>query len=254
MRWFLFDNIIGRTRIFGGITVIPDLQASDFELLRIVLEDLHHVRKVTGPTCTDSELRRVSVQLRHLLVEDAYVRSWKRLGLQPKAPFIIAPRLRTDGLDQNAFAVAGGGDVNGLSIANFRMEVGRTYSPEEARARYEREKGDLDFPFSVSDYKGSTSVYLDGRKVSRKQLIQYVANKKGGAHLDHNRKKDEEVYALLDKALARPDSFGGRIGDPETPGKNSIYLELLSIGQQLTSSPDTMRYMAAAEVLLKQEP
>jgi hypothetical protein len=105
-------------------------------------------------------------------------RSWKLLQLQPKSPTIIAPRLRTDGLGSNDFAVAGGGNVAGMAIANFRDRQGSARSPEEAKAIYEREKNDIEYPFSLSDYKQSCAVYVRGQKVSRRQLVLYVAHKK----------------------------------------------------------------------------
>jgi hypothetical protein len=179
-------------------------------------------------------------------------RSWKLLQLQPKSPTIIAPRLRTDGLGSNDFAVAGGGNVAGVAIANFRDRQGSARSPEEAKAIYEREKNDIEYPFSLSDYKQSCAVYVRGQKVSRRQLVLYVAHKKGGAHLDHTRKKDKQAYCALDAAIESGWSFGaspaGQSGQEH--GKNPVYLELLSIGQNLTNSPDIRRFMDGASNVL----
>jgi hypothetical protein len=224
------------------------LQKPERELVEVALEDLRHIAKETQPECDDHQLRRVSVQLRHLLIEDAFVRSWKLLQMQPKSPMVVAPRLRTDDLGPNDFAVAGGGDLGGVSVGNAKV-WDRALSAEEVKAVYEREKNDMAYTFSLSEYKDSCAVYVMGRKISRKQLVQYIANKKGGAHLDHERKKDEEAYAALDNALASSLVFGGRPAQnnqPNLPGKNAVYLELLSIGQYLTNSPDTRRFMEAA--------
>ncbi len=93
-----------------------------------------------------------------------------------------------------------------------------------------------------------------GQKVSRQQLVQYIANKKGGAHLDNSRKKDEQAYAALDAALKSSWIFCGRQGSDtklNLPGKNPVYLDLLSIGQNLTNSPDTKRFIEAAQSLLQ---
>src|SRR5262249_51237121 len=91
-----------------------NLQPQDRELIELTLEDLRHIAKEASPECDDHQLRRLSVQLRNLLIEDCFVRSWKLLQLQPKSPTIIAPRLRTDGLGPNDFSVAGGGNVGGV--------------------------------------------------------------------------------------------------------------------------------------------
>lgn len=230
------------------------LQREDRELVETTLEDIRHIARETEPLCDDHQLRRVSVQLRRLLVDDAFVRSWKLLKLQPKSPTVVAPRLRADGLFSSDFAVAGGGDVGGISIGNAKFMPGRALSSEEVKALYEREKNDMEFNFSLSEFKDSCAVYAAGQKITRQQLIQYIANKKGGAHLDHKRKKDEEAYVVLDKALENSMQFGGRPaqnGEPTVSGKNGIYLELLSIGQFLTNSPDTKRFIEAAEAYLK---
>jgi hypothetical protein len=216
-----------------------NLQPQDQEVVRLTLADLRHIAKETDPACDDDQLRRVSVQLRNLLIYDWLGRSWRLLQLEPKAPIIIAPRLRTEGLGSN-LAVAGGGDVAGAAVGNFRVTVGRALSPEELKARGERAKGDMEYAFSLADYKKSCAVYVRGQKVSREQLVQYVAVKKGGAHLDHKRKKDDHAYSALDAAIASRFWFG-------PSGKNAVYLELLSIGQNLTSSPDIVRFMEAAQ-------
>jgi hypothetical protein len=209
------------------------------ELVEVTLEDLRHIARESVPECDDHQLRRVSVELRKLLHEGYLVRSWKLLQLLPKAPIIIAPRLKTAGLGANDFVVAGGGALPGVAIGNFRV---RTSAPsaEELKAEYEQEKGNIEHPFSLSDYKESCAIYIRGQKVSRRQLVLYVANKKGGVHLDKARKKDEAAYAMLDAAVESGFWFG-------PTGKNAVYLELLSIGQNLTSSPDIKRFMNEAQ-------
>lgn len=178
------------------------------------------------------------MQLRSLLFhEDYLIRSWKLLQLEPKSPTIIAPRLRTDGLRPDDFAVAGGGDTGGMAVSSVNHQHGRArpLSPDEIRAKL----ADLEHPFSLSDYKQSCAVYAGGQKVSRRQLVLYVAHKKGGAHLDHRRMKDEQAYIALDAAIDSGRWFGAT-------KKNTVYLELLSIGQHVTDSPDIRRFMEDA--------
>src|SRR5271155_2308852 len=105
-----------------------DLQSSERELIELTLEDLRHLAKETEPGCDDHQLRRLSVQLRRLLVEDTFVRSWKLLQLQPKSPTVIAPRLRTEDLGQSDFAVAGGGNLGDLAIGNAKFRPSRALS------------------------------------------------------------------------------------------------------------------------------
>jgi hypothetical protein len=195
-----------------------NLKPQERELVENTLEDLRHIAKEAGPNADDHQLRRVSVQLRQLLVDDYLIRSWRLLQLEPKAPTIIAPRLRPEQYGSEDFAVAGGGMVGGLAVGALH----------------------------IADFMQSCAVYVKGRKVSRKQLVQYVANKKGGAHLDGSRKNDEEAYSALDNVT---DAVQVK-GDEKLSPKNTIYLELLSIGQNLTQSPDIQRFMEAAEAAL----
>jgi hypothetical protein len=222
------------------------LGLQDRQLVELTLEDLQHTARESVPHCDDHQLRRVSVQLRNLLIEDWLVRSWKLCQMQPKSPVIIAPRLRTEGLGPNDLAVAGGGNVGHGNIGNFRFTKGAS-SPEEIRERYEQGKRDIEYQFSLSDYKESCAVYIHGQKVSRRQVVQYVANKKGGAHLDNVRKKDEQVYTALDAAIESGLWFGG---DADHGSKNAVYLEMISIGQSLTNSPDILRFMEFAPSVL----
>jgi hypothetical protein len=222
------------------------LQPQQRELIALTLEDLRHIAKQSVPDCDDHQLRRVSVQLRNLLIEDCLIRSWKLLQLEPKSPNIIAPRLRTEELQSTDFAVAGGGNIAGMMVGNARITVGRASSPEERKARYEKTKGDMEFSFSLSDYMQSCALFVQGQKISRRQLVQYVANKKGGAHLDNSRKKDEQAYRALDAAIESGFWFGAGQTQPSHPGKNAVYLELLSIGQNLTTSPDIKRLIEIA--------
>ena len=137
-----------------------------------------------------------------------------------------------------------------MTVGTFRVTPGRAASPEEVKARYEREKGDMEYQFSLSDFKNSCAVYFRGQKMSREQVVKYVAHKKGGAHLDNKRAKNEQAYRALDAAIKSGFWFGAGQTGNRHPGKNAIYLTLISIGQNLTSSPDILRFMEAAQAHL----
>ena len=223
----------------ANVSFSPD----ERELLEMVAEDIPYIAAEAGPSCTDHQLRRISVQLRNLVIYDHLLRCWRLLNLEPKQPIIKAARLRTDGFDANAVAVAAGGEIGGMRIANATMHYGRAMTPEEVKRDYEQGLMDIEFPFKLSDYKMSCAIFVGGKRINRQQVIAYVANKKGGAHLDASRKKDEEACKALDD-LTNFLKIGG-YGNPTEAtiegGKNVIYMELLSIGQSVSSSPDVLR-------------
>ena len=72
------------------------------------------------------------------------------------------------------------------------------------------------------------------RAIRRRELVNYVANKRGGDHYDPKRKgKAEEAARLLDDAMdvhtamGRPMAFG----------------ELQATGQTLVSAPDVLEFL-----------
>ncbi len=225
----------------------------ELEKIEVVYEDLAYLRDVAGPECDDHQLRRISVQMRHLINDDRLIQAWKLLAMEPKQPVIVAPRLRHKDLDANAIAVAGGGQVGGVNIGIAKIMPGRAMTEKELKELHEKERGDIEFPWSLSDYKQSCGIFIQGKAIQRRQVVAFVANKKGGAHLDTSRKKDEEAYRCLDEAIKSGLLFGGRAASGQYPvkGKDPVYLELLSIAQQVTASTDIGRLMDACKAVLK---
>lgn len=106
----------------------------------------------------------------------------------------------------------------------------------------------VQIPFS--EYADSPVLFFLNKKVKRRQLIQYVANKRGGNHLDAKRdKKDEEIFSLLDK-LEFPTKFEHSLDDPGLgrkgglqflAGDKTIVMQaLLAIVEELGFSQDLM--------------
>jgi hypothetical protein len=90
------------------------------ELMDNVSNDILHIGAEAHLECTDHQLRRISVQLRALLIEDQLIQCWKLLGFDPKQPRIAAPRLQTDGLNNNAMAFAQGGTSGLTTLLGFK--------------------------------------------------------------------------------------------------------------------------------------
>jgi hypothetical protein len=78
------------------------------------------------------------------------------------------------------------------------------------------------------------SVMVKGAFVQRGDVIDYVCHKTGGAHLDTTRRSDSDK--LLDSLTASVHS-----------DRPMVYLELLAIGQQITSSEDWKRFREEAD-------
>jgi hypothetical protein len=69
---------------------------------------------------------------------------------------------------------------------------------------------------------------VEGEVFRRREIIQYVANKLGGAHYDERRDERERLLDYAQEAY--------KVAD-----KKPIYFELLSTGQKLVRSPDIER-------------
>jgi hypothetical protein len=242
----------GRTRLFVRFACIYSrcngaaqmtISTDDQELLDQTHADILHLEEAFDPATSDDQLRRVSPVLRNLLVHGHYRTSWRLLCMQPKSPTIIAPRLKTDGVPEGSFAMAGGGQTGpGRQISNFMLSPGI-----QNVAGVVTDEQDYQFP--LSEYMASCSIFAENRKISRHQIVLYVANKRGGAHLDRKRKDDDASYKALDTLSFI--GIGGSRDDEvitEKP-KHPAFFELLSIGQQVFNSPDTKRLIARYEEL-----
>ena len=221
----------------------------DLELIRMTAADLKFLGEAAHPTATDDELRRLSVTLRSLLVEGHIHKTWKLLG-QPKSPTIFAPKLRTDLVAPDCFASAGGAELPGgvisqASVSNRFMSIDELVAMAKTVSL-----GDTSFPFPLSDYLASCSIFTKGRRVTRQQVVLYVAHKKGGAHWDTSRsdKKAEISYKSLDdlgdvRIGGSYDAAGGVI----QKSKHPVSFEILSIAQLVFRSPDIQHLIAEAE-------
>jgi hypothetical protein len=94
----------------------------------------------------------------------------------------------------------------------------------------------------MSAYLESAAALIDGVKITRRDVIRFVANKLGGAHYDTRRggRPVEQRFVLLDKVSA---NYLPSIG----PEANGAYVELLSIAEALQQSTDAARFVAAFE-------
>jgi hypothetical protein len=80
----------------------------------------------------------------------------------------------------------------------------------------------------MSNWLASTCMRVGSVSVTRRDVIQFVANKLGGVHLDSKREAAHPGYRALDQARQAL-----QLGDLD-----AVYAELAAIGQQLANSPE----------------
>jgi len=183
----------------------------------------------------DESLRRNSLVLRRLLVEQDLLKAWRKVGFGDE-PMIEAPtlkeHLKTCPLQDVRFATAGGASYRGIQIAALFLRR-RAATPEQIR------RGSALGPYvfklhRFQEFIESPCMIAKGTAVTRRDLIRYVANKLGGAHTDKRRdtaRPLDAIFKLLDEIFQTT----------QVAGKNAIYYELLSIGQSMIRSEDINR-------------
>lgn len=76
-----------------------------------------------------------------------------------------------------------------------------------------------------------------GTEVNRREVIQYVAHKLGGAHFDPGRsRKGDDRLEVLDRLAQTQLEIAGK------RPINAVYVELLSIAESLAESGDASRF------------
>ena len=210
---------------------MPSRSRDEQYFIRTLLEDLDYLKREWTPKVTDAALRRGSPVLRRLLVNDDFLKAWHLLRVGHK-PHVKAPRaeyfLEHPEADRIEILISGGGHYAGAFAALAMVNTGRIPIP------LSRDINPIEYRFTLGEFLQSTGIYMSGLCVSRREVVQYVANKLGGAHLDFKRSgKLKEKFETLDRGADRLQIEGV----PKPAGKNAVYFELLSIGQLFAQSP-----------------
>ena len=95
--------------------------------------------------------------------------------------------------------------------------------------------------YSVNQFLGSPAVIIGLHLITRAEVIDYVANKQGGAHFDARRTKQREK--VLADLLDDDQIFVG--------GLSGIYFEILSMAHELALSPHARTVISQVRGLLK---
>jgi len=220
----------------------------DRDLLQIVASDIRMLdREWNKQDIDDDNVRRASTSLRMLLVEQRLIQAARSLDFEIR---IMAPAtdelLIGADLSSMKFFQAGGAKHREMNVMGVQLHD-RALSPREIKERYERQKHvATNQPMNVSKFLGQVSFVLEGTRISRDEVIKYVANKIGGAHFDRSRGSSalEKKYALLDKVHS-----GSYVN--VVAGKAPVFYELLSIGQYVGNSRHVQRLASKIDDYLK---
>lgn len=217
---------------------------SDKYFIQTIVEDLLHLKHSWSDVVDDAILRRDSAILRRLLIEGVLNKAWNILGFSQKI-CVVAPRaeffLETNDSHKIDFILAGGGLYQGI-IAALAM-----HNKGKETVKLPSHLNPIEHKFTLSEFLDSISIFVENTSISRCELIQYVANKLGGVHIDFSRKgRLAQKFETLDRNIERF-KFKGK---PPLKGKNTVYFELLSIGQLLSNSEDVKRLILKAEEFL----
>jgi hypothetical protein len=211
--------------------------AFDANLIRVARADLEHIGDQTNSDATNHRLRRVSTQLHFLLIEGVLMKAWKMLELA--GPFHLSMmKMNRLVLERSEWACAS--DVNygnGLTVGGACYIPGE-FTDDDIRALATFKPQE----FTLSEMLESYAIKHGDVAIKRRQLIQYVAVKLGGKHYDKTRKSDDVAYLALDKFSEQGILFSG-----QDDGVLAVFSEIMAIGQALHASPDTARFIDAAE-------
>lgn len=212
------------------------MNANDLYVIETVAQDLSFLRESWDESIDDASLRRSSNVLRMLLVDGNYGRAWRLAGFSQEPRIIatdLSANLGTIDRSRIVYAQAGGARFQGMELAGALM-VNYAMTDRELAQRTGNRSSPLRSEYGLSQFVESDCIIYKGVHIKRREIIQYVANKLGGAHLDVNRSLSKEHKDVLLDELRNT---------MQLVGKPSIYFELLSIGQAIAQAKDTLRFL-----------
>lgn len=229
-----------------------ELKVETVEEAAALLEDLAHLRGVLSKSePTRAELRNVSITLRRLLSQNERLKhiALPRVGnikipMPDNSPFYRESRKRSYQL-----FLSGGATIFGLSMAAIllmrggqRIDAARDYKPGTLK------------PQRLITFVRQPVICFNNTWVTRKQVIEYVANVMNVAHSDNPAKKDDDDYILdrvrqfgslksghgltINVDAAKPITLPF-VYDPDSV--DVVLFELLSAVDFLVNAPDVQR-------------
>ena len=191
-----------------------------------LLEDLAFLRKFhffhlrnwrDDPPFEDA--RRGSVMLRRWVADRELVGAWRAAGFEGE------PRIAAIDL---AAAVA----ARGAGVPDFALAGAAAYNRPAAGVAAAAPAA-APLPafrlYALAEYLESPGIYLRGKAVSRSEIIRYVAQQVEA------RQQDGAMAARMSRLEARANAFRA----------DAFLLELISIGQTVTQTPDVKKLVEA---------
>jgi hypothetical protein len=190
-----------------------------------IVQDLIYLRRwLHNPP--DDEIRRGRAILRRLLVERELGNAWRSSGFE-KEPHIIAVDLAAKVLNHSGqfpeLALAGGGSYKDWQIAC--TVLWKNSKPNDLQS------APVERAFSLSQYLESPAGLILGETISRRKVIKYMANVRGGVHLETAKARREERAFISHISTLE--------GAVNMFVMNGLLYELLSIGQAVAQAPDS---------------
>lgn len=225
-----------------GVIQHPDFTfgTMDYESLQFVANDLEFLG-TWGPEMSDGDIRRGSATLRRLVVEETYGIAWRAVGFE-REPTVTAVDIHNlfDRNDSHkvALALAAGAHFRGIHIACLLVNAGSSplAAPDPTVVTPDGCPGER--IFNLSEFVKSPSGYVSGESFSRRDVIKYIANVKGGVHLNPKQRKQEE------KLVARLGKIDKKMAVHTTDG---LLVELVAIAQAIGRSDDAKKFIERAK-------
>ncbi|HUD44417.1 MAG TPA: hypothetical protein VMR41_02650 [Patescibacteria group bacterium] len=205
-----------------------EFSKEQLEAMRIVKSDLDYIKKMWGGEIDDDSLRRNSTILRQLLIDEGglliKIQRMLNVTLYIQAP--VSP-LKSEKLEKITFYSAGSGISHGFEVSSFIIG-NYVPSPTESEKMNQNGTKNNTKKYNLEEFLSAPSIIVNGNIFSRLEVIKFVANKLGGAHLEMDNKKLARMKLLV--PVKENDVIANR---------NAIYFEFLSIGQLLAKSKYT---------------
>jgi len=187
-----------------------------------VCSDLEYLARNWVRSLDEATVRRDSTVLRRLLLDKGgTLRRYRKemgAGGEPRVRAIDLRAAVPGDWASVILAAAGGATVGVITIALIEMRS--TPMPDPPAVTFPTRD------YKLAEFLDHPCLIIAGQAISRREIINYVANKLGGVHFDPRRAASDRAFMLLDKH--RRELYVQDV--------DMLHYELLAIGQHLLRS------------------